>query len=338
MVFETEAGVCMNKLLCIGIILMLFMPTLARAKSYHIIVCGSGGEKVYEDKFQQWGTRLETVLNENLHVSEQSLFLLTEFGKEGHDSSKKTFIATMNIIKDRMNDDDTLFVYLIGHGSFYNNQAKFHIPGPDLVAQELDALLDTLPSKHTMIINASSGSAPFIPILSAEHRIVCVATKSGKEINATEFMEGFIEGMESGSADSDHDGRISLWEASHYATKQTANWYTREGLVSTEHALLDDNGDGVGTRLELPVDDANEKRDGAVAQHVYLRDFLFSARVPQDLIVDYTKAIEFVEELKQHKGDKQLEEYYRELEVLLLNAAKLRRTIRRYESVAGPES
>jgi len=328
----------MKKPICIAIILMLFVPTLVRAKSYHIIVCGSGGEKVYEDKFQQWGTRLETVLNDNLHVSEQSLFLLTEFGKEGHDSSKETFLATMNHIKESMNDEDSLFLYLIGHGSFYKNQAKFHIPGPDLLAQELDALLYTLPSKYTMIINASSGSAPFIPILSAEHRIVCVATKSGKEINATEFMEGFIEGMESGNADSDHDGRISLWEASQYATKQTANWYTREGLVATEHALLDDNGDGVGTRLESPLDDTNEKRDGTVARHVYLRDSLFSAQVPQDLIVDYTKAIESVEELKQHKGDKQLEEYYQELEVLLLNAAKLRRTIRTYESVNGPDS
>src|SRR5204863_7310884 len=47
--------------------------------------------------------------------------------------------------------------------------------------------------------------------------------------------------------DRDRDGQIRLLEASLMASHHTAEFYKAESRLATEHALLDDNGDGLGT-------------------------------------------------------------------------------------------
>ena len=48
-------------------------------------------------------------------------------------------------------------------------------------------------------------------------------------------------------ADLDKDGQVSLLEAFLTASHQAAEFYKLQGRLVTEHALLDDNGDGLGT-------------------------------------------------------------------------------------------
>lgn len=112
--------------------------------------------------------------------------------------------------------------------------------------------------------------------------MVCAASKSVDEKNATEFMEYFIQAIEDGSADQDRDERISLLEACRQAAALTDAYYMGRGLIATEHALIDDNGDGQGTRLagdlqsgaaaETPAADTNDRRDGALAEQCFLKE------------------------------------------------------------------
>jgi hypothetical protein len=75
---------------------------------------------------------------------------------------------------------------------------------------------------------------------------VITATRSGSEQNATVFVEHFTAGLVDGAADTDKNGRVSILEAFNYATKLTADWYKQKNRLATEHALIDDNGDGTG--------------------------------------------------------------------------------------------
>jgi len=68
--------------------------------------------------------------------------------------------------------------------------------------------------------------------------------------------------MSNPEADADQNGRVSILEAFNFATKATANWYQGKGLLATEHALIDDNGDGVGHT-------GAEGGDGALAKTTY---------------------------------------------------------------------
>ena len=72
------------------------------------------------------------------------------------------------------------------------------------------------------------------------------ATRSGQETNATRFTEFFIAALGAADADTDQDGQISVLEAFNYANRLTADFYLRAGRLATEHALLEDNGDGIG--------------------------------------------------------------------------------------------
>ena len=307
-----------------------------------MIVCGSGGTEEYQKKFADWGHRLRRVLIEKLDHPEETVQLLTE-SREARDSSGPTtsLDSIRSVIRDfadRISADQDLYVYLIGHGSYLQRVSKFNIPGPDLTATELDSLIATVPARRVVVINATSSSAGFINELSGPNRIICTATKSADEYNATEFMEYFIQGLEDWSADQNRDERVSVLEACRQAAALTTAWYLSEGLLATEHTLLDDNGDGLGTRLlfddtlaveQIGQPDDDAALDGALAAGSYIKDFSFPLTVPQELITRYLNTLQKVDELKRKKAAMATDQYYTQLETLLIDAAKANRQIRR---------
>jgi hypothetical protein len=96
--------------------------------------------------------------------------------------------------------------------------------------------------------------------LAGPNRIVIAATRSSRELNATEFGQFFAEAMSGEGADLDHDQKISLLEAFQYAKQETARYYEEQNELLVEHAVLDDNGDGNGSSDAGP-----EGPDGVLA-------------------------------------------------------------------------
>src|SRR5690606_33116880 len=91
---------------------------------------------------------------------------------------------------------------------------------------------------------------PFLPILSEPGRIVITATRSGSELNYSRFGKYLAASLQDLSADLDHDLEVSLLEAFLTAVARTEQFYRGEARLASEHALLDDNGDGRGTSAE----------------------------------------------------------------------------------------
>ena len=69
----------------------------------------------------------------------------------------------------------------------------------------------------------------------------------GSEKNATRFGGFLADAIADTAADLDQDGGVSVLEAFLFAAKRVEASYKEEGLLATEHALLEDNGDGRGT-------------------------------------------------------------------------------------------
>lgn len=324
----------------------------ANAASYHVILGGSGGEEEFSVLFRDWAGRLRDALVMRLGVPTDNVVMLTE----PETANAPDFVTTnlesirgvFGAMAEQVTPDDDLFVYIIGHGSYLKNLSKFHIPGPDLTAAELGLLLDEIPAKLIIVLNGTSGSAGFINVLSDDSRIICSATKSVSESNATEFMGFFIEALEDGSADRNHDDRISFLEACEQASELTASWYMSEGLLATEHAILDDNGDGLGSRLPIEIieadDDAEESADdgafldGPISRVCYLKDYRFHPDVPQELIDRYLATLEEVDVLKEDRLEHSKVEYYAELERILVQAARANREIRSYGMAPNMDS
>jgi hypothetical protein len=306
--------------------------TAADPNRYVVIISGASGEPAYAKQFQQWTTSLQAALSGRFGFPKNRVKLLVE--KPGDpttatataDEVKKLFGS----LRTELNTDSVLFVFLIGHGSF-DKEAKFNLVGPDLSAGEYNNLLAALPTQRVVIFNMASASGEFIKPLTAKGRVIVTATRSGQENNAARFMEYFLAALKANDADADQDGHISVLEAFNYANRLTAEFYTRAGRLATEHALLEDNGDGVGhTKME--------GGDGLLARTTYL-DSLTVAQASANATVaklmrDRTRLEGEIAQLIGRKSGMPEADYEKELERLFIELAKVNRAIKQGSSAS----
>jgi hypothetical protein len=228
-------------------------------------------------------------------------------------------------VKESVSKDGLVLVVLIGHGSSDNQQAKFNLVGPDLTAKDYADLLRSLPTGRVVFVNCGSASGEFIKPISSQDHIVITATRSSNEQNATVFAEHFVTALTDPAADTDKNGRISMLEVFSYATKLTSDWYKREERLATEHALIDDNGDGVGH--EQPAEG-----DGGLAKVTYLDskplEVAGGDAELRRLLSERQKLEESIEKLKAKKAEMKEDEYSAELERLLVELAKINQAIK----------
>jgi flagellin-like hook-associated protein FlgL len=294
---------------------------------FAVIVSGASGDEEFAKRFAQWTTELRRALVERLSFDETQVTLLTESPEGGAlrasaEEVRRAFAA----LGAKTTPHSTVFVFLIGHGTFDGRAAKFSLVGPDLSAAEYAGLLGELPAGRVVIFQMASASGEFIKPLSGKGRVVVTATRSGQEQNATRFPEHFIAALGNREADADQNGRVSVLEAFDYASRLTAEQYKRAGHLATEHALLDDSGDGVGHP-------SAEGGDGALARNVYLDSLSAeqaAAGAETNRLLRERERLEVeVEQLKARKGQLAEAAYEAELERLFVNLAKVNRSIKR---------
>jgi hypothetical protein len=301
---------------------------------FAIIIAGAGGEPAYTKKFATQADNLYSALTNRLGFDEKNVFLLMEHEAGGPENGGREKVArataeetkkAFNAVKAASSAESYVLVVLIGHGSFDNQLAKFNLLGPDLSAKDYAALISQLPARRVVFVNCASSSGEFVKPLSGPNRVIITATRSGNEQNATVFAEHFIAGLTDGGADADKNGRLSLFEAFNYATRLTADWYKQKDRLATEHALFDDNGDGVGH------EEAKEG-DGAIAKTTYL-DSKTAEQAGADaelarLLEEKQRLEQEVEKLKARKDQMKLEEYEEQLEKLLVDLARVSQDIK----------
>ncbi|MEM8733905.1 MAG: hypothetical protein AAGG44_06780 [Planctomycetota bacterium] len=223
----------------------------------------------------------------------------------------------------------SLWIVMIGHGTFARNTAKFNLPGPDVSALELAAWL--APLKNDMyLVHCFSASAPFMKTLSGKNRIVVTSTKSGAEYNYSRFGQYLAAAINDLSNDLDHDDSVSLLEAFLAANNQTQQFYEQESRLATEHALLNDNADALGTPGEFYTGirpsqkaEAGKEIDGVRASRVILM------QSPSALVLsseESKKRLDLelqLDELRRQKTRLTESQYLDRLETLMLKLSAL---------------
>ena len=312
----------------------LLPPTLSAQNTHILLISGLGGEPEYTEAFHGWLSRFADAATEKYGVPSERITYLGE--KTELDptrirarSTAENIRAAFLEIGAAMAPADELVVLLAGHGTFRNDDARFNIPGPDLSPAELDELLDGLGRRRITFINTATASGPFIAALSAPNRTIITATRSGRERNLTRFGLHFVDAFADDGADVDKDARVSMLEAFGYALREVEREYEGNNLILTEHAVLDDNGDGEGSR---ELDDL--AGEGALARTVFLASIggaTGGEAVPPELRTLYEEkaAIEGqIADLRRVKEQLPVERYENELEELLVELALKNREIR----------
>ena len=306
------------------ILVLLISASSAAQKTdpnkFAVIINGPGGEPAYAKQFTEWTTDLNSVLSKRYGFDPKQIKLLAD-KQATAEAVKRAFAA----LKSELADGNVLYVFLIGHGSFDGKESKFNLVGPDLSASDYNQLLTSLPTRRIVVFNMSSASGEFVKSLSAKGRIIVTATRNGQETNATRFAGFFINALNATDGDTDQDGHTSVLEAFVYATRLTEDFYKRAGRLATEHALIDDNGDGVGREKA-------EAGEGLLARATYLDSLnveeAAASAATGRLLKERTRLEGEIEQLIARKANMPEAEYEAALERLFIELAKVNRSIK----------
>jgi hypothetical protein len=222
------------------------ISAFAQTDRYAVIVQGVSGDEEYAKLHRQWLDGMVAVLRQKLGFDATHVTVLAEKPAAGEQLSNAANVtATLGKLATQVKKTDLLFVLLIGHGGGDGAEAKFNLVGPDLSVSEWNGLLTPIPGR-LVFVDATSSSFPFLAGLAAPGRVVVTATSKYAQKFHTVFADGFIKAFTTEEADADHNGRVSIWEAFAFASRQVAQHYEQAGYLPTETAFLDDTGKGTG--------------------------------------------------------------------------------------------
>lgn len=312
--------------LCFGCVVPIQAQVVKRSLTV-LIVVGAGGEDAYASRFKEdagiWKTACDKA-----GVTSVTIGLEPELKGRADADALREWLESF-VYKETQ----ALWMVMIGHGSFDGREAKFNLRGRDVSAAELSTWLKPM-KRELAVIQTAPASAPFMNALAGQNRVVITATKGADEVFFARFG-GFFAKAISGNLEADQDGdqQVSLLEAYLWASRQVTHFYEAEGRLATEHSLLDDNGDGSGTRSEAyegirliqPPGDVKVVPEGLLARHWHLLLNDTESRLSEEVRQRRDAMERDVQALRARKDTMAAEEYYQKLEIILLELAKLYR-------------
>jgi hypothetical protein len=288
-----------------------------------VVVVGADGTSEFGSQFREWAGRWKTAAERGG----------AEFQAIGLDSSGDT--ADRDLLKQRLTaaaslaETEPLWLVLIGHGTFDGKTARFNLRGPDVSPGDLAEWLKDS-TRPVAIVNCASCSSPFLNELSGPGRVVVTSTKSGYEHNFARFGDYLSRAIIDPSADLDKDEQVSLLEAWLMACVGVREFYSKEGRLETEHALLDDNGDRLGTPPDWfqGVRAVKTAKDGSSPDGLRAAQFCLvrsqqEQRLSPAIRVRRDQLEQDLSRLRQRKAELAEDEYFDLLEPLLLELSRL---------------
>ncbi len=304
----------------------------AESLTYAVIISGLGGDDAYEKMIQGWGKDLFSRLKKNAGA-EDRLFWLAAKTEEGvyAESRRERIVRLFEELSARVGPRDIFELFLMGHGSYDEYDYRLNLPGPDLTASQLSELLERIRAERQVVVNMTSSSGASLVPLRRKGRVVITSTTAGRERNFSVFARYFIAALQETAADTDKNEELSVLEAYRYANREVTRYYESLKRLATEHALLEDRGDGEGAR-----DASAETGQGLLAASLpllRLGDGQAAVDTPEtrELRAAKRQLEEAIEQLKYRKASLSSEEYFQELEGLLIRLSEAQQRLDRLE-------
>jgi hypothetical protein len=307
------------------LLVMLLAPAAFAEERWALIVSGASGGAKYAEDMKKWRSGTWSALVDRYEFGKDKVrVFVDETDKTGEQGTAANLRAALTELKKQVSRDDVVLIILFGHGTFDGQSAKFNLVGPDLTAEDWKSLLAGIAGK-LVLVNTTEASFPFLERLSGSNRVVITATDSAAQKYATTFPEYLVKALSEASSDLDKNGRTSIFEVFAATSLSVKQHYEQRGQLTTERALIDDNGDGTGRESEAPGP------DGALARTLYLdSDQVEAAGNPEvAALVRRRRELEAeAEQLKLKKDSMPEAQWQTEYEKLMLELARVSREIR----------
>jgi hypothetical protein len=240
-----------------------------------LIVCGLAGDEDHRKLFSETAELMLTGLTKHHGFAAENIKVL--WGDEPQEkdgpavagsqvATRESIIETGKELVEASQPEDALWVIVLGHAHYDNKLSWINVKGPDLSHIEFSKLFVGLPCREQVFFITTQVSGFFARSLSAPLRVVITATEADQEVNETLFphklAKNLAEPPELEEFDVNEDGQATLFDLYLLTAKQTLEDYAANEFLATEHALIEDNGDGRGTEVQLDyfVEDLGGRR------------------------------------------------------------------------------
>ena len=261
-----------------GLVLPLSSPaqesaSVAKGTRRALILCGLPGDNDHRDLYGGVVEKLARALVDRCGFAAPDVWV--RFGDDPEDgdgpalkasrglSTRENIAADAEAIRKGSKPEDALWVIVLGHGHFDGRRSHFNIPGPDLSDVAFGRLFEGIAAREQVFFMTTSASGFFLKPLASPSRIALSATEADQEVNETLFPLALADVLAAPppDADRDKDGTLSVFELYLATVADVDRRYVEDELIATEHAQLDDNGDGRGTEVQMsfpPPDSGGE--------------------------------------------------------------------------------
>lgn len=222
-----------------------------------IFITGLNGSHQFRVYFRGAVHSLASVLSKNGYEYKN----MVRLGQQIEDdipwgmSSQSTAVdiqKTLRALAEKKIVYEQLFIFVAGHANGRDDEAKLHLPGPDITYSTLMQWLEPLSAKQEVVILAIPQGQSWIEKFSKPGRIIIAggALRDFDFIPAA-FLQMFPNMFQAAEvrATPDSDGYANLQDVFAETQKRVQLWYATNNLKYTELALLDANGDSKGDSL-----------------------------------------------------------------------------------------
>lgn len=241
-------------------------------RRWAVILTGIPGDDEHAALFRKTADAWQTWLTDSSQfpVEQVLRFPATPADKQAEQDpasaplTAETIRTTFADLSRKLGPDDTLWVFTLGHGNYDGKHAWFHVEGRDPSHEDFGRWLSEVRCREQVIWLTHANSGWFVKPLSKPGRIVIAATAADDESNETEFPQALatVIARPLKTLDVDRDGQLSVGELFSAVVQEVANRFQSDKRLPTEHAQLDDDGDGKGSE-DLTPQTKTENPDAA---------------------------------------------------------------------------
>lgn len=234
---------------------------VAPPKQRHaLLLCGHPGDPDHVKAFTETVKKLSDGLSRTAGIPTERQHIV--FGADkpkglpgaNGPATREAVADAVTEVRKVVQPEDGLWVICLGHGYHDGRMAYWNLPGPDISAVEFGKLFAGFNCREQVFFMTFSLSGYFVSPLAKRDRVIIAATEADNESNETRFPDALAKvltgELDPADHDVDKDGRMTLYDLYVSVAKEVAQDYARMEQLATEHAQLDDDGDGIGHELQ----------------------------------------------------------------------------------------
>ncbi len=236
--------------------------------SWLLVVCGLPGDDAHRERLSGAVEQIMSAATSVLQVPTENVTALV--GDEAmQETLQPTLDRTLEICtRESLQDAVTTlcetvpanadcWIILLGHADLYAGKSRFNVQGPDLDQTDMAAWLQPLQAKRQIVLVTMPVSGFWLKPLAGANRIVVSATEADQEYTGTEMPYALADvltgrGEHEKLRDADGDGEFSLFDLYVIVNLEIHGRFKSLERLQTEHAQLEDNGDGRGSEVQSP--------------------------------------------------------------------------------------